>query len=342
MRWTRFPGLARTWRRGAVAAAVLLAIGMAAAWPLLAAGGPAQIWFTPLTWNPGPEGHHFDYSEHDFPALLRPDAPWQTAASRVAVFGVPAVVVLTYPDIPGLLASLRAHRWQVSIGFGVLFDGGQCTREEGISKDPDINRGSVRVARTWRQDGGSLDYIIMDSPLWFGHYEPTGCRFTTAEVARRAGVTLRAILEQFPNARIVDAEGPGPLPMAQWLPEVAAFRAAVGAAAGRPMDFITLDLHWHDPRMPQSWQDTARGAAAYLHKVGMSVGLIVNAPGGPGMTLPVWMEANREHLREAARGRLGLDYVAINQWQGVARLNLPENDPNAYTSLIDEAFADFR
>jgi hypothetical protein len=333
---------ARRWTLGLVAGVAFLVAATAAFWPVLAARGPVQIWFAPLAFTAG-GGHGPNYAAYDLPAMMLPNAPWQTAASRVSVFSMPATMVWSYPDIPTLVRFLHSRPWKVSIGFGVLFDGGQCPApQEGISHDPDVNREAVKVARMWKQDGGSLDYIIMDSPLWFGHYQENGCRFPTAEVARRASLALRSILEQFPNAQIVDAEGPGSLPLEQWLPQVAALRADIRADTGHSMDYITLDLHWHDPRMPLSWEETARRSAAYFHRLGMNVGQVISAPGGPQTPLPEWMNAVRQNLHIATRPQVGLDYVMINQWQHVARFNLPESDPNAYTSLIDAAWADLR
>jgi hypothetical protein len=335
-------GFLRGWTRGAAAVAAVLAVCVTAAlWPVLAARGPVQIWFAPLTESPS-GGHGPIYTEHDFPALMQPNAPWQTAASRVSVLLMPGNVVWSYPDIPTLVRFLHSRPWKVALGVGVLFDGGQCKGQEAISHDPDMNREAVHIAQMWKADGGPLDYIVMDSPLWFGHFEPSGCRFTTEEAARRASITLREMFARFPDAQLVDAEGPGWLPLEQWLPEMAAFRAALRAGTGHSMDAVTLDLHWQDPRVPLSWEETARRSAEYFHRLGMRTGQVISAPGGPRTPLPAWMEAVRQNLFRATRPQIGLDYIMINQWQGVPRLNLPENDPNAYTSLIDTAYDDLR
>jgi hypothetical protein len=49
------------------------------------------------------------------------------------------------------------------------------------------------------------------------------------------------------------------------------------------------------------------------------------------------MDANRQHIRDAAAAGLGLDHIEIDSWQNHPRLNLPENDPTAYSSLINYA-----
>lgn len=322
--------------------AVLLLATAFGGQPARAADPPMQIWFSPLAGDLKPGGGGIEYVEHDFPAMLRPNAPWQTAASRISVMQLPGNLVWSYPDIPSVVGFLRAHPWKVALVVSVMFDGGRCPKRlEGFSRDSDFNHEAVTIAQRWKQDGGSLDYITMDSPLWFGHYQEKTCIMPTAEVAQRTAATLRGMLAYFPNAKIVDADGPGWIRDEEWLPETAAFFADIRADLGHPINGIALDLHWRDLRPGYTWQTTARRSAAYFHRLGMSVGLLANADGGPGVTDQSWMAANRQHLSEAAQARLGLDFVMLSEWQRDIRHNLPENDPNAYASLIDDAYKDF-
>jgi hypothetical protein len=83
--------------------------------------------------------------------------------------------------------------------------------------------------------------------------------------------------------------------------------------------------------------DTARRAGALFHQLGVRTGLIINADNAPGMTDAAWMDANRQHIRDAT-ANLGLDYIEIDSWQNHPQLNLPETDPVAYSSLINYAF----
>ena len=301
-----------------------------------------EIWFTPLTWDIKPSGEGIEYTRYDFPALLKPDAPWQAAASRVSVFSVPGNVVWSYPDLPALIALIHKHRFKVAFGSGMLFNGGLCGRGvEGISQDQDANRETINIARIWHDAGGSLDYVVMDGPYYYGHYYAKDCNYSTAEVARRAAATLKGVMTYFPKVKVVDAEGPGTIADDVWLTEMQAWFDAFRNASGRPIDAVALDLHWSDLRQGYTWEGTTRRASMRFHSLGVKTGLFINAENRPGITDAEWMEANRQHIIEAARGKLGLDFVFINEWHGHPQRNLPETDPLAYTSLIDFTFQDW-
>ena len=294
-----------------------------------------RIWFTPLTWNITPQ-HRLAYTGYDFPALLKPNAPWQKALSRISVLRLPANVVATYPDLPSLIHFIDEHHLKLGLGFGTMFGGGTCSGVEGFSRDSGFNHEAVELARLWKRAGGKLDYVVMDSPLAFGHYYNKDCHFSIAEIARRSGATMRALLTYFPNAIVVDAEGPGRVSDDIWLRDMAAWLPAFRMQSGHTIDSIMLDLHWHDLRPGDSWQNTTRRSVAYFGHLGLQIGLIVDADGGPGVTDEDWMAANLTHIHDIAHGDgFGLDYVAVDQWMHHVHHNLPESDPHAYTSLVN-------
>lgn len=314
---------------------VALCAALACLAPLASAAPPIpEIWFTPATWNIKPEGG-LAYTEHDFPELLSPNAPWQHVAAHVAVLALPGNVVWSYHDLPGLIRFIDGHHLKLALSLGTMFGGGTCgVGIEGFSKDPDFNHEAVTIARLWHDAGGTLDYAMMDSPFYFGRYYAKDCHFDTAEIARRSGGTMRRVLEYFPNARVLDAEGPGAVADDTWLPDMKAWFPAFRAQAGHSIDSVLLDLHWHDLRPGNTWQDTTRRAVSTFSHLGIRTGLIVDAEGGPGVTDESWMQANREHIRDIAAGHFGLDYLLIDQWMHHVHRNLPETDPRAYTSLI--------
>jgi hypothetical protein len=304
----------------------------------------SKIWFTPLSWVISGSTHKIDYSDHDFPNLLKADAPWTEAASRISVLTLPGNVVWSYPDRPTLVRFFHDHAFKTAFSFGMLFDDGLCQkRVEGISQDHDFNHESVTIARLWKEAGGTLDYVVMDAPLGYGHFLEATCGHSIEDVARRATATLKGIRAYFPNAQVVDAEGPGRLPNSDWLSMMDEWLNVFEQKAGHPIDAIALDLHWTDLRAGNSWQDTCQRSAANFHKHGVQTGLIVNDDQhGPGVTDATWMDANRRHITDVANlGGLGLDFLAINGWTGHPRNNLPENDPLAYSSLVDFTFHAF-
>lgn len=298
-----------------------------------------EIWFNPLTWNINPSGKGLEYVEHDFPAFVRSDAAWRKSSSRVGVLFLSGNVIWSYPDLPGLVAFARNHQWSFGLSFGMEFDAGRCPRQlEGISQDSDANREAVKIAQIWHRAGGKLDYISMDSPLFFAHYADKECNVSIEEAAKRAAVTLKGILREYPNVRIVDAEGPGRVPNDVWFPDMTEWFAAFQRASGRSINAVALDLHWTDLRPDNDWHDTARRAAKFFHKHGILAGLLINATPTLEQNDMDWMEANRRHIEEAVDSNLNLDFIEIVQWQHHVKRNLPESDPGAYTSLVNFAF----
>jgi hypothetical protein len=297
------------------------------------------IWFNPLTWNIKPSGHGLEYAEHDFPAMVASDARWKVAAGRVAVMELPGNVITSYLDAPSLVAFAGSHHWKLALSVGVEFNGGKCERSlEGMSKDMDANREAIRIVQRWKQLGGKLDFLVMDSPLFFAHYAAQDCHFSIQEAADRAAATIRGVLAEFPDVKLVDAEGPGPIADNVWLADMATWFAAFRAASGRPIDMVVLDLHWIDPWPNNNWQTTARRAIASFRDADIATGLLINAQRREGMTDAQWMDENRQHIQETAASDLDLEFIAIDQWHHHVRFNLPESDTSAYTSLVNDAF----
>jgi hypothetical protein len=218
----------------------------------------------------------------------------------------------------------------------MLFNGGTCgIGIEGMSKDADKNRETVALAKKWKAAGGRWDYIVMDGPLYFGFHYAKDCHYSMQEVANKAAATLKGVMEYFPDIHVADAEGPGEFPNSQWLSEMQDWFKTFREASGKPIEAVTLDLHWKDRRPGQNFQDTTQRATQLFHTLGVRSGLVVNAESNPMMTDETWMDDNRRNARAAAAADLNLDFVLINSWHGHPSHNLPETDPEAYTSLID-------
>jgi hypothetical protein len=295
-----------------------------------------EIWFAPLTWDVKPSGEGIEYTKYDFPKLLKSDDSWRVAASRIAVISLPGNVAWSYPDLPSLIAFIRRHRFKVAFISGMLFSGGSCGNNvEGISKDDDANRETINIARIWREAGGALDYVVMDSPFYFGHYYAKDCSYSTSEVANRAAATLKGVTYYFPNVKIVDAEGPGAITDDIWLTDMKSWFVSFNRASGYPIDAVALDLHWTDLRKGFTWIRTTRRASREFHSLGIKTGLFINAENRTDITDAEWMGANRQHIIEAASGNLSVDFAFIAEWHGHPQRNLPETDQLGYTSLID-------
>ena len=191
---------------------------------------------------------------------------------------------------------------------------------EGVTNDTGYAHEAVLTFRAWKNAGGRLDYLILDSPFYFGFYSAQNqCHFTIEDVARRAAATVHLILRDFPNAKIVDAEGPGPLLPADWLPSYGRFLTSFQRYEGRPVDYLAMDMHWFDAwHTGYNWVEASRQIINFAHSKNMKVGLGINADDdfvetGTGhrttehVTAVSWMQMNRDHIRAAHDAGLKLE-----------------------------------
>ena len=327
-------------RRAAIWCACLLALAFATA-PAFAAP-PPEIWFNPLNSNRNPSGRGLQYSEHDLPAVMASDAEWANANAHIKVLGLPGNVVWSYPDKAALVKFVNSHAWKFSLSLGVMYVGDVCTvRYEGVSLDTDYNHEAVHIIQNWKRMGGRLDYVVLDAPLYYSHYDRPDCSLSVEAIAQRSANTMRMVLAEFPDVQIVDAEGPGRTPNDVWLADMQHWIRQFQRASGHRIDAVTLDLHWRDLRQGNSWQDTTSRAVQTMHRLGMKIGLNINAEAGVAhpQTNAQWMDANRLHIDQAINSNLGVDYIHFAQWHHHVELNLPETDPMAYTSLVNYAVA---
>lgn len=317
----------------------LLLAAIALALPLLAQAAQVKqpdIWFDPLTHNRDPNGKGLQYTEHDLPALMQPGAPWQKTDSHIAVLGMPANVVRSYPDLPQLVKFVAAHKWKFMLGLSVEYAGDLCPRAyEGVTRNTDYAHEAVNMVQMWKAAGGRLDYVSMDSPFHFTHYHTPKCHLEIEESAKRAATTMRMVFAEYPNVKVMTAEGPSHLANQLWLNDMATWIGVFNKETGHKIDAVALDLHWHDIRPGNSWQETTRECAAFFHKMGIATGLFINADGGKNypMTDAEWMDLTRSHLREALASNLGEDFIDIAQWHRHVKYNLPESDPSSWTSM---------
>jgi hypothetical protein len=64
------------------------------------------------------------------------------------------------------------------------------------------------LAAKLKRAGGTLEYIAMDEPLWFGHYynEKNACHSSIDNVVARVAANWREYQKVFPNVIIGDIE----------------------------------------------------------------------------------------------------------------------------------------
>ena len=299
--------------------------------------------------NPAGPGIVFD--KHDFADMVASDNGWKKASSRISVLDLNAVgIVEAYSDIPGVLSMIARNKTPIVVSGSVVYTNKECNiYREGITNDVGFEREFVLQMRRWRQLGGRVDYLAMDVPLFGGHIATQKeCHFSIEEVAGRAATTVNLILQEFPSAKIIDADGPGWVPINEWVPQLEQFVRSFNNVSRQPIQYISLDMHWTDDwHSGYKWVSATREITERLHKLGLKVGLIINADNrhvqsADGTVItdrPVdassWMEGVRDHLRLVHDAALPLDFLAINSWTKHPEKNLPETDPIALMSLVN-------
>jgi len=317
------------------------------AWSVQADASP-QIWFSPRQDNINmlqPPGHRVEFTKFDFADMLGANAPWQTAASRVSVLTVGVHTMEVFGDLASVVAMTNRNGFKIATAGPMISTDGLCAVNgmEGIDSKSKHFAGEILFAiKKWKLLGGRIDYIIMDSPFYFGYYViAKDCHYSIAEVARRAAATLKEIRLLYPSVKVMDAEGPGAMPINPWLLDFQQWLQDFKVESGKPIDAVGMDFHWRDAwHTGYDWVSAIRTTSAFLHKQGISAGLYINAEEQKNITNVTWMSANREHLKTALKPSSGLDFVYIASWGKFPDRNLPESDPTSYTSLVNDAFTD--
>ena len=246
---------------------------------------PAAIWFAPRSSMPV-----VNYIADDFMNLFQPGAPWQQAESHVRVFKLYSQFVSTSSPAGGatdaelrtVLTTLQQHHIAVAIEAGLLTNETLCGKIEGYSCD--ATQFGTLLARI-KALGGTLSYVAMDEPLWFGHIaNQAGALHTPiADLAHDVANQVAVVHRYFPQAKVGDIEPVvGVAGPADYVSEVARFADAYRAATGLPLAFFHSDVAWRAIGAQQQLPQLAQVA----HARGERFGIIYNSS-DPDVS-PVW------------------------------------------------------
>ena len=326
------------------------------------AGDSPEIWFGPRQ-DAFEPGKGVTFSKYDFPQLVASTKGWERAAGEISTMDLNLVhIVEAYPDLASVVrwandqpVKLAGGGSLVNTGMAVPGGGPSCSHPpiEGMGDDPRFDfAGEVYFTlHTWKQKGGRLDYLTMDGPFFFTYYYAKNfCNYTIEEAAQRTAITVNKILADFPDAEIVDYEGPTKS-LPEFFRDYEKYIKAFDALSMKPISRIGMDMHWADNQHDgYRWVDATRAYAKFAHAHSIKAGLFMDAedqfvqsPDGSAITTtPVtnqsWMKMARDHIQLAHASKLPLDFMIITSWMKFPALNLPETDSLALTSLVDDAF----
>ncbi len=285
-----------------------------------------QLWLAAI--DPLLAGFYGNPGSSDYASLATDPEAWATVVGDTSVFkistqfadGGDATLLRT------LFTFLNEH------GIALAMEGlmqpvlpnGDGAQVEGYDAGPAQMLG---IAQRIQSLGGTLSYIAMDEPLFFGNQYtgPTAAQVSIDQVAAGVATTIAAMRSVFPDVQVGDIE---PLPAVQGL---GAWLTAFQQATGRPLAFLDADVNWG-----LDWQGSLEAASALAHANDIPFGVIYN---GDGATTSVGWTALAEQRAAAieADPLSRPDAAAIIQtWDTLPATLLPEADPGTLTWLARE------
>jgi hypothetical protein len=279
------------------------------------------VWFAPF----GIADEGFTGSV-DYMDLFRPDAPWRQAASRVQIFKI--AWGIGPEELKQVVADLKRRRIALAFEMPALVADTCGGGIEGFTPNSDP---AFQLASRVVNAGGRLDYLVFDSPYFFGHvYDgPNACHWSEWKIAKAVRRYVKRIRTWFPKVVVgeIEALAPGvePADLERWMD-------TYKRATRTRLAFLQLDLDFGRPR----WAAESHRLQEAAHARGASFGIIYF---GDGDTDEAWTAEAEQRFREYEASGTGSDHVIFQSWVDKPDYVLPETKPYTFTWLINRYFA---
>jgi hypothetical protein len=269
----------------------------------------------------------------DWNDLFKPTPEWSAVAAKVQVFAITAGYVLQTPapQIKAALTDLANRHIKIVLGMQSvgIQPGDQCGHEEGY-QDSEY---SEKAAMKLRSLGIDLSNLALDEPVWFGHYDTgdQGCRFETAELAKRVAANVNAYAKYFPKITIGEVE---PVPLIttfkDWRLVFETFSQEITHFTGKKLKYLQTDVNWRDP----GFSEGLGNVAAFARSHNLKFGIIYNADGSD-TTSEAWVAEAIHHFEivESVNGILP-DQVVFETWDQVPTHVLPETANDTLSHIL--------
>ena len=317
------PSLARRHFAGLLlAAALAISLGASAA--------AQQIMFEPRL----PRAPHTHIQgDPDWNTFFRLESPWQRAASRIAelILTTGYINDASDDDLRAVAVGLTARAVAITVVLQpvAVAPDEACGKTEGYDDPRQVAFAAAKLKRL----GIAPKYLLLDGPLWFGHYASGAkeCRFSIEETARRTAENVGFFLAQFPDLTVGDIEGTPLVLQPDWQRGYGAFKTALDTAMGRRLDSLTLDVNWR----AESWPKDVTAMAAMTRSLGMRFGMIYNGDGLDDSNAGWIAHAERNYTVLETEHGLVPDIAVFSSWNKYPTHALPETSPDTMTSLIN-------
>jgi hypothetical protein len=312
----------------------------------LARAASPEIWLGPEELPPP------GASAVDLMDMFTPEAPWKKAAAHTQVFMLQGPFLTRAPQdqLNRIVSDLNRRGIAIAVAVGVM----------NVPHDPPSGCGGLgnvegygttqqaaKIARVIKAAGGEIKYLVMDEPLYYGHYytqapgKGAGCHSPIEQIAQLIKPTLAAYTQVFPQVVIGEVEPTFFIDgQPNWRTEFSSWADAYRVAMGRPLAFLHLDVEWP---LANGVQDALAvySASQELQRRNLlgKIGVIYNGS-RQDKSDPAWTQAARDHLLlMEGQNKLRPDHVIFQSWTPNPTHAMPETDPNALTSLVDFYFS---
>jgi len=324
--------------------ALHVAIGIMSATFLSSAAVPQEIWFAP----PAAPVNTPLHRAVDFMDLFNPDAPWQQAASHVKVFMLTGAYLSHAPqqEVDRIVGDLNRRRIPIALAIGVMNVGPKATNPScgglGLVEGYGTPQLARAVSQKIKEASGSIRYIAMDEPLWFGHYfngrpggQP-GCHSAIPQILDLIRESLAVYAGEFPDLVVGDTEPTDIAEQDQWKKDLLAWTSGFRSQTGRPLAFTHIDIPFNRPG-EEGYAVDYYQEVEKLKQQGLiqAIGVIYN--GTPtDSSDEAWILDAKQHIRLLEeKHHLHPDQALIQSWHAYPQHVLPESSAGSLTGLID-------
>jgi hypothetical protein len=290
------------------------------------------VWFCPLDPFLRPEVGYGGSPE--YMNLFSQAGSWTQAAAHLHVFKIYPqwIGAASDADLQQQFAYLKRHKIALGLEFGVMNLSGTCGRGvEGFG-----GQGLLQAARRIQRNGGTLSYVAMDEPIYFGsiYSGHNACNWTPEQAVAAAAPNLKAMCAAYPMVKVGEVEPLANSPMDRTIERYKRGIEAFHKALGVPLAFFHADINWK--ASPRSLENLI-ALRKMVESEHIPFGVIYN--GNPDdATSADWIAAAQTRITEAEAAAGTPDHVIFQSWHHQPQKLLPEDAPDSFTHLINAYF----
>ena len=273
-------------------------------------------------------------TQQDWGELFTQAPAWSAVAKRVVVYSTSNELIEreSDADVTRMASDLAARKIALAIDLqSIVRQPGQvCGGLEGYG----LLREDVAGAAKLHRLGIMPQFVVLDEPLWFGHFDAdkAGCRLSVTDLARAVAASIQAYLVVFPHATVGDIE-PFPAVSRQpgWQKAYRSFSERLSAGVGSPLSFLQADIGWRTP----GWLAAVQNARTLTGSLGQRFGVIYDGDGDETSGLAWVNDAITNFVEVEGRGGIMPDQAVFETWDPQPPRVLPETDPDTLSHVLE-------